>query len=120
YFSTVDTGGRDGGSFPTRRSSDLAGTGASQATWTFAASPGRYRVWATWVPFANRATNALYTVLDSATALATVSVNQEQAPADFSDEIGRASCRGGVYILSGALVVRLSDQANELVIADAI
>ena len=34
----------------------------SEATWSFEAEPGVYRVGVTWTPHKNRATNAAYTV----------------------------------------------------------
>ena len=74
-----------------------SGTGSGQATWTFATSPGRYRISATWAAAGNRATNAPYTLLDGGTALATAPVNQQLAPADFSDAgVGWPSWRYGV------------------------
>jgi subtilisin family serine protease len=98
-----------------------AGTGANAATWTFNVTPGRYRVSATWSPYSNRATDSPFTVLDGATPLATVRVNQEAAPADFTDAGAGWQDLGGPYEITGnALVVRLTNQANEYVIADAI
>src|SRR5262249_46210619 len=61
------------------------GTGSDKATWTFAVAPGTYKVAATWAPHPNRADNAPYTVLDGSTSLGTVRVNQQMAPADFTD-----------------------------------
>src|SRR5205823_6293914 len=84
------------------------GSGANSATWAFAVTPGKtYRVSATWTPHPNRATNAPYTVLDGATALAVLAVNQEQAPGDY--RIGTVGWKdlGGPYTVSGStLVVR--------------
>jgi hypothetical protein len=97
-----------------------AGSGADVATWTFAVSPGRYRVSATWNPHPNRATDSPFTVLDGAVALGTVRVNQEPAPDDFQAH-GAWWEDLGTFSLSGSsLVVRLTDAANEYVIADAI
>ena len=98
-----------------------AGSGASTATWAFAGlAPGRYRVSATWSPFSNRATNAPYTVLDGTTVLTTASVNQQVAPNSRSD-LGASWKDLGTFLFSGGtLTVRLSNQANGVVIADAI
>ena len=99
-----------------------AGSGAEAATWTFTGlAPGQYRVSATWVPYANRADNAPYTVLDGATPLATVLVNQQQAPAGLSDAGTSWQDLGGPYtVISGSLTVRLSDLADGYLIADAV
>jgi hypothetical protein len=97
------------------------GSGQDMATWTFAVTPGQYRVSATWSPHPNRATDAPYTIGNGTTNLATVRVNQEQSPNDFSDQGVAWEDLGGPYdITSGTLVVKLSDAANEFVIADAI
>src|SRR5262249_42483179 len=71
--------------------------------------------------FSNRATNAPYTVLDGGTPLATVAINQQQAPNDFSDAGAFWEDLGATYsVTGGALTVRLSNLANGYVIADAI
>ncbi len=99
-----------------------AGSGAEAATWTFTGLvSGQYRVSATWVPYANRADNAPYTVLDGATPLATVPVNQQQAPAGLFDAGASWLDLGGPYtVLSGSLTVRLGDLADGYLIADAV
>jgi hypothetical protein len=97
-----------------------AGNGSSVARWTFNVTPGQYRVAATWSPQSNRATNAPYRVLDGGSLLAAVAVNQELAPADFSDQ-GAAWESLGTFTVSGnSLRVELSNLANEYVIADAV
>jgi uncharacterized protein (DUF1800 family) len=99
-----------------------SGTGTNTASWTFTGLvPGQYRVAATWPEAADRASNAPYTVLDGPTALTTVAVNQRTAPASFSD--GGTGWRdlGTVFRITGnTLTVRLSDQANGVVAADAV
>jgi hypothetical protein len=99
-----------------------AGDGTQVATWTFTGlTSGYYRVSATWSEDANRATNAPYTILDGTTALGTVRVNQERAPHHFTDSGRPWFNLGGVYSpTSGTLVVRLTNDANEYVIADAV
>ncbi len=97
-----------------------AGSGASVASWAFTVTPGQYRVWATWSTHPNRATDAPYTILDGGSALATVRVNQELTPNDLQAD-GTAWEELGTFTITGtSLVVRLSDAANEYVIADAI
>ena len=75
---------------------------------------------ATWSILSNRATDAPYTILDGSNVLATVDVNQELVPDDFSD--GGADWEDlGFFNMTGTtLVVELSDNANEYVIADAV
>lgn len=97
-----------------------AGNGGSIATWAFAVTPGTYKVSATWSPYANRATNAPYTVLDGATPLGTVPVNQQLAPADFTDQGVGWKTLGTFTVAGNTLVVTLSNNANGYVIADAV
>ena len=99
-----------------------AGTGDEVASWTFTVTPGTYRISATWTSDPNRATNAIFTILNGSTVLANVSVNQELTPDDFS-EAGTfwEDLGDGVYVITGnTLTVALSDLADEYVIADAI
>jgi hypothetical protein len=97
-----------------------AGNGSQVATWTFAVASGQYTVAATWFATSNRATNAPYTVLDGATALGTVKVNQQLVPGDFTDQ-GVGWKNLGTFTFTGnTLVVQLSNAANQYVIADAI
>ncbi len=100
----------------------LAGTGQDKADWTFERIlPGKYRVAATWTVYTNRATDSPFTVLDNATALGTVDVNQLLAPADFSENNTPWQYLDGVYTITGnTLVVELTDDANGRVNADAI
>jgi YD repeat-containing protein len=82
---------------------------------------GTYDVEVDWVAYANRATNATYKVHDGSTLLATVSENQQVAPAGTVtyDSIPFQSL-GHFTIDSGALKVVLTDNANGYVIADAM
>src|SRR5262245_479027 len=55
-----------------------AGTGTETATWSFTGlEPGEYAVAATWVGYADAATNAPFTALDDTTPLGSVRVNQQ-------------------------------------------
>ena len=102
-----------------------AGQGSDQATWSFAVSPGLYRVSATWSGGRNRATDSPFSVFDGEQPLSTVDVNQEYKPNDFYvehvdrkvwyEDIGRSFA-----ITSTSLTVSLSDQANQYVVADSI
>jgi hypothetical protein len=98
-----------------------AGGGAQEAHWSFAVSPGQYRISATWSAHANRATDAPFTVFNGSNPFPTVVINQEQAPNDLVDAGANWEFLGGILnITAGTLVVRLTDLANEYVIADAI
>jgi hypothetical protein len=98
-----------------------AGNGADEATWTFAVTPGLYRVSATWKAGLNRASNAPFTISDDGSPISTVLVNQEQAPRDlFANDRGWADLGSGHVITGTELTVTLTDAANEYVIADAI
>ncbi|MDP6719554.1 MAG: hypothetical protein QGF59_12925, partial [Pirellulaceae bacterium] len=97
-----------------------------QVSWTFSnLSSGIYRVSATWVPHANRATNAPYTINSGSPIL----VNQELAPNNASFTSVRDSDSGTYFAdldsgfslpAGGTITVTLSDAANEFVIADAV
>jgi hypothetical protein len=104
-----------------------AGTGSRVATWEVTTNrPGVYEVYVTWAPFANRATNAPYTVYDgpaSGGALeGTFPINQELTPTAHVTLGGRPFQRLGTSftITSNTLAVTLSNLANEYVIADAV
>jgi hypothetical protein len=79
---------------------------------------------ATWQPYVNRVVDAPYTVLDGTAVLATVAVNQQQAPGDFVTDGQACQDLGGAYTVFGStLVVRLSDQASpggNYLVADAV
>lgn len=102
-----------------------AGQGNDRATWTFAVSPGLYRVSATWTGGWRRATDSPFTVVDGERLLSTVDMNQERNPSDFYVEHADRKVWyediGGPYaIKSTLLTVSLSDEANQYVIADSI
>ena len=97
---------------------------SATASWALSGqTPGLYRVSVNWEAFTNRAVDAPYSVLDGATILDTVIIDQTQAPNDFT-EGGVLWEDLGVYTLTGdMLTVRLSDLAGpsgNLVIADAV
>jgi hypothetical protein len=97
------------------------GSGSDVATWTFdALTAGQYQVAATWSTHPNRATDSPFTVFDGTTELGSLDVNQESPPDDFSDQGANWDILGVFDIAGDTLVVRLSDDANEYVIADAV
>ena len=98
-----------------------AGNGSGAATWTFDEIPaGTYQVFTRWTPFSNRATSAPYTVLDGGTTLGTVTVNQQLAPTGEQSNGIIWQSLGTFTTSTGTLRVRLNDNANGFVIADAV
>ncbi|MCA9457734.1 MAG: hypothetical protein KC587_13805, partial [Nitrospira sp.] len=102
----------------------VVGSGTNTATWTLSGLlPGQYQVAVTWQAYTNRPLDARYTILDGATALGTVTVDQRQDPVGLVEN-GVLWQDVGVYHLTGdTLVVRLSDLAGPVgsyVIADAV
>jgi hypothetical protein len=116
----------DGQGFQNDVHFSAAGTGADVASWTIPVSPGQYRVAVTWSTHLNRATDARFTVLNGGTELATININQELPPAGAApDGVTDAGFTwqflGGIHNITGnTLVIRLTDLANEYVIADAV
>jgi hypothetical protein len=99
----------------------LRGNGSATATWTFSnLEPGQYRVSGTWPGSIVYATNAPFSVYDGGQLLGTVAVNQERASSAFSDAGSRWQNLGTFTIEGQTLVVRLSNAANDRVVADAI
>ena len=98
-----------------------AGNGSATATWTFSSlAAGDYQVFARWVPFSNRATNAPYTVVDGTTARGTVTANQQLEPNDETASGVGWKNLGTFTAASGTLKVTLTNNANNFVIADGI
>jgi hypothetical protein len=99
-----------------------AGSGSSIAAWTFnGLLPGVYRVSAAWSTHSNRATNSPFTVYDGVTNRGTVRLNQELAPNDRVDAGTNWEDLGSSFTITGTtLVVKLTNAANEYVIADGI
>jgi hypothetical protein len=96
-------------------------SGSDVATWSFASlAPGQYRVSVTWTPWPDRATNAPYTVLADGAVAAGVAVNQQSAPAGFTDSGVAWQDLGVFQVQGGNLAVQLSDLANGNVIADGV
>jgi len=98
------------------------GDGTSVARWTFTGlTPGAtFRISATWIAKWNRATDAPFRILDGAAELATVDVNQQNAPDDFSASGASWENLGAFAITGDTLVIELSNDADGYVIADAI
>lgn len=99
-----------------------AGAGEASASWLFGnLKPGTYRVSATWVPHPNRATNAPFTILDGASMVGQVKVDQRQAPVSRTSLGADWQDLGSSHTITGdALTVRLTNNADGYVIADAV
>jgi hypothetical protein len=96
------------------------GDGGNVARWEFDVPDGDYSVATTWIEYPNRATNAPFSVFDGNQLLDTVLVNQQTAPNDFVDDEISWHSLGQFSIDTGTLVVELSNDANDFVIADAV
>jgi hypothetical protein len=98
-----------------------AGNGSAAATWSFIAIPnGPYQVFARWIPFNNRATNAPFTIAAGTTTLGTVLVNQQLAPNDDQSNAITWKSLGTFTAANNQLSVRLANGANGIVVADAV
>ncbi|MCA9075932.1 MAG: hypothetical protein KDA93_12965 [Planctomycetaceae bacterium] len=115
--------GNSGAGGDNRNASRFGGT--KVARWTFTdLTPGRYRVSATWNQHPVRATDAPYTIFDGTTPLNTIDVNQQLEPTGSPDltnlGVSWQDLGGLVAITSDTLIVKLSNNANGYVMADAI
>lgn len=90
------------------------------ATWTFNVTPGTYNVATTWSALANRASNAPFSIYDGNVLLETVLVNQKNIPNDFTDSNTNWFNLGTFSITGSVLVAKLSNNADNYVIADAV
>ena len=101
---------------------NLAGTGSDRSTWQFPDLPaGTYEILVTWLPNPGRASNAPYS-LYAPTLVRTEQVNQLVAPQQDAQLNGVWFESLGTVSLdsSGAVQVVLTDNANGIVIADAV
>jgi hypothetical protein len=99
----------------------LRGNGSAVATWTFTGlEAGQYRVSGTWPGSILHATNAPFSVYDGTQLLGTVAVNQERATSAFLDAGSRWQNLGTFTIDGSTLVVKLTNAANDRVVADGI
>src|SRR5947207_4269195 len=109
WATSTSTSGYYGSSYRFR----VAGDGSSTVTWPFAGPAAQYEVFARWTSGPNRASNAIY-VITHATGNASVSVDQRAN--------GGAWQSLGTFAFSTApdQAIRLSDNANGTVVADAV
>ncbi len=96
------------------------GSGSAVATWNFTGLPaGTYRVYASYPANRAYATNAPFSVYNGGSLVGTKLVNQEALPTTVID--GTRYALLGTYTITGnQLVVRLTNAANQTVVADAI
>ncbi|MFY9255342.1 MAG: hypothetical protein WAO83_17960, partial [Fuerstiella sp.] len=97
-----------------------AGNGSNVSTWTFSVAPGTYRVSTTWLAYAYRATDAPFTIYDGDTIVGQRDINQKVAPNDFNDDGTAWEDIATVTITGTTLTVKLTNDANSFVVADAI
>src|SRR5262249_34835321 len=99
-----------------------AGTGTESATWTVNVGilPGQYRVSATWVGYANAASNTQYTILDGTTPVGSVTVDQTADSAGFTDGGSVWQDLGTFTITGTSIAAQVTDTANGIVLADGI
>jgi uncharacterized repeat protein (TIGR01451 family) len=91
------------------------------ATWTFSnLTPGTYLISTTWVKGTSRASNAPYTLTGVTGGPTTVLIDQKVVPDDLTWNGGVWEHLGEFQISGGTLTVRLTDNANGYVYADAI
>ena len=109
WATTAVTGGFVGHGYHFR----VAGDGTNTFTWPFNGPAGAYEVFARWTGGPNRASNATY-VVTGADGPSSVKVDQRAGGADWQS-LGTFNFTSG----AGQRVV-LSDNANGVVIADAI
>ncbi len=123
-----DAGFRTGGEWIYHPAAGLAegihfgrsGGGEDTASWSFPVTPGLYRVAATWPDYVNQSSDAPFDVRDGSTTLETVRLNQQSPPDDFVEDNVAWESLGIFEITGNQLVVALSDDADQYVIADAV
>jgi hypothetical protein len=129
---TVDngaTGFATSGAWTTRTgvgvASDLnqatKGTGSTHATWSFTSIPnGTYQVYGSWIGASTNASNAPFTLYNGSTPVVTARASQRVNSSGLTAEGASWKLLGTVKVTGGRLNVRLCNQADGTVIADAI
>jgi hypothetical protein len=97
------------------------GTGTSTATWSFPSIPnGTYQVYGSWLGASTNATNAPFTLYNGSSPVATVRASQRVNSTGLTADGASWKLLGTVSVTAGRLNVRLSNQADGTVVADAI
>ncbi|MDA1051398.1 MAG: tandem-95 repeat protein, partial [Planctomycetota bacterium] len=105
---------------------DLNNSTSNEATWTFTGlATGWYQVATHWREHGSLATDAPFSIYDGDVTTGTLrratDVNQRLRPGDFQDQGAMWEELGAVFIASGTLTVRLTDDATDgLVVADTM
>jgi hypothetical protein len=98
-----------------------AGIGTSTAVWSLNLAAGRYQVFTTWTPAADRATNAPFAVyIDGVSQGPAAELNQQLAPDDGSFDNRLWKSLGVFDVVAGNIDVQLSDAANGRVVSDGV
>ncbi|MGB4739435.1 MAG: hypothetical protein WBH50_14655, partial [Fuerstiella sp.] len=82
--------------------------------------PGYYKVSTTWLAYTYRATDAPFTIYDGDTIVGQRDINQKVAPNDFNEGGTPWEEITTVTITGTTLTVKLTNDANSFVVADAI
>jgi len=100
--------------------STAKGNGSKYVNWTFNGLPsGEYNVWGTWTAAKNNASNAPFQFYNGSGTITTVRINQKVAPAAVADGF-KWTFLGKVVVNNGWAMVKLANNANGVVVADAI
>lgn len=100
-----------------------SGSGSNTASWTKTGlTAGTYSVGMYWTNHANRDSAVPYTIYDSdgTTVLASGTINQELAPSGFSYNGVTWQLLNAVTITGTSVKITITDNASEVVIADAV
>lgn len=99
----------------------LRGTGSTHATWSFTSIPnGTYQVYGSWIGASTNASNAPFTLYNGSTPVATARASQRVNSTGLTAEGASWKLLGTVKVTGGRLNVRLCNQADGTVVADAI
>jgi hypothetical protein len=97
------------------------GTGSTSATWSFPSIPnGTYQVYGSWLGASTNASNAPFTLYNGSAPVTTVRASQRVNSSGLSADGASWKLLGTVTVTGGRLNVRLNNQADGTVVADAI
>lgn len=96
------------------------GQGSNVARWDLELPVGVYDLSATWVEYDNRASDAPFVITDNQGNEETVLIDQFDAPDDFEDDGRFWESLGKFTVTDESLVVELSNDADDYVIAQAL
>ncbi len=91
-----------------------SGSGTNQASWSFSVADGQYELSAQWAAFDNRASNATYSVRNNGIEIGTQVFDQRVNGGQFN------AFDTGYTVSAGTLEVVLTNNADGIVIADAM